>query len=108
MNEYFHDYKERWVAALRSGDYLQGQCRLRYADEYCCFGVLCDVAGVEWRVKPDASWVAIYEGDVGEGYLPTALAAELELPQARESVLVHMNDSGCSFDQIADYIEERL
>lgn len=47
--------KEEWVAALRSGDYLQGTGYLYSDDEdaaatscapgYCCLGVLCDVAG---------------------------------------------------------------
>ena len=45
------EVKALWLAALRSGDYTQGTGRLhtRYADdsttdEFCCLGVLCDLA----------------------------------------------------------------
>lgn len=45
------DLKEKWVAALRSGKYKQGELRLRHKsdrdgepDRFCCLGVLCDVS----------------------------------------------------------------
>lgn len=40
------EYKERrarWVAALRSGDYEQGQFSLCSKNRYCCLGVACEV-----------------------------------------------------------------
>lgn len=36
------------VSALRSGKYKQGRSFLRLADDYCCLGVACDVAGESW------------------------------------------------------------
>lgn len=41
-------FKEKWVAALRSGKYKQGKDFLYNKDEdtYCCLGVACKVAGV--------------------------------------------------------------
>jgi len=45
----------QWTAALRSGEYKQGQGMLRNdGGDYCCLGVLCDLArkaGVlgEWQ-----------------------------------------------------------
>lgn len=42
------DVKARWLSALRSGDYQQGTGSLRLtqygAEEWCCLGVLCDIA----------------------------------------------------------------
>lgn len=43
----------RWVAALRSGNYQQGQRVLRDENNgYCCLGVLCDLVkdevGLKW------------------------------------------------------------
>lgn len=43
------EIKDRWTAALRSGDYKQGQgalCAVQEGqpDEFCCLGVLCDLA----------------------------------------------------------------
>lgn len=52
--------KEKWVAALRSGEYKQGTGRLHtlvgssggYSpeDKFCCLGVLCDLAFKEGKV----------------------------------------------------------
>lgn len=46
------DVKEKWIAALRSGDYLQSTGRLKRDEEgrgkkvsYCCLGVLCELHG---------------------------------------------------------------
>lgn len=33
-----------WVDRLRSGEYEQGQGRLRIDDRFCCLGVLCEIA----------------------------------------------------------------
>ena len=38
------EVKQQWVTALRSGEYAQGNGHLRKDDEYCCLGVLCDIA----------------------------------------------------------------
>ena len=43
------DIKEKWVAALRSGEYTQGHGKLYNPPEntYCCLGVLCDLYAKE-------------------------------------------------------------
>lgn len=60
------EIKAKWVAALRSGDYKQGTGVLRSEwDEYCCLGVLCDIAekeGVPMIVVEPAA-----DGDVSDG-----------------------------------------
>ena len=39
------EIQAEWVAALRSGEYKQGTGVLRSeANEFCCLGVLCDLA----------------------------------------------------------------
>lgn len=35
---------DKWVKALRSGDYKQGRGLLCENDKFCCLGVLCDIA----------------------------------------------------------------
>jgi hypothetical protein len=38
------EIKTKWINALRSGDYEQGQGALKNPDgQYCCLGVLCDL-----------------------------------------------------------------
>jgi len=51
------DLKPKWLAALRSGEYEQGQRKLRKNDKYCCLGVLCDI-------MPEIGWDAVpYPGE---------------------------------------------
>lgn len=41
---------DKWVVALRSGEYKQGMGLLKKADKFCCLGVLCDISGLgNWR-----------------------------------------------------------
>lgn len=44
---------EKWVAALRSGEYKQGKGVLHNQDTntYCCLGVLCDLFVKEKNIK---------------------------------------------------------
>ena len=97
------ELKAKWVAALRSGEYRQGKRLLHDEDHntYCCLGVLCALIG---KQSADRHMVShkfarsigcrIYNDDKGQGF-----------PLAQ---LSHMNDSGQSFAEIADYIERNL
>ena len=39
-----NELTKAWLAALRSGEFKQGRDALRKGDEWCCLGVLCEVA----------------------------------------------------------------
>jgi hypothetical protein len=107
--------KSHWVAALRSGDYKQGTKVLRtVADSYCCLGVLCNLvdpngwerSGVE--IVNHDSYAFRYKGKRVYGALPVDLQGEKHISPWVNIHLIHMNDSGSTFDQIADWIEENL
>lgn len=102
------ELKKEWLEALRSGKYKQGESRLRTKEGgYCCLGVLCDVAGLKWEYSEDwDGWVA-REGDARNPYLLGGFDLESELPPEPRQ-LWSMNDSGVSFDEIADWIEENV
>lgn len=65
--------KEQWVAALRSGDYTQGQNRLTIFDPKgnrfdCCLGVLCDLAvqAGATKVVSERAWLVLDDdGEAG-------------------------------------------
>ena len=42
-----YNVMKKWVKALRSGDYKQGRETLCTSDQYCCLGVLCELASKE-------------------------------------------------------------
>jgi len=94
------DLKAKWVAALRSGEFKQGQGVLWDGiDRFCCLGVLCKVAEIP----------------IGSVYTYPTSFMPLGLTRAQTSVcgggaesFVAMNDSGVTFPEIADYIEREL
>lgn len=120
------EVKAKWIAALRSGDYVQGQGALRRGDKYCCLGVLCDLKlredGQEWFHRPG---ISTYEIRV-EGEDPYCENAELpdyiqEWAGLENAVgwftksigdydsLIGLNDDAhYTFEQIADVIEEQF
>jgi hypothetical protein len=96
------EVKEKWVAALRSGDYEQGKSHLRENGKYCCLGVLCNT------VNPDG-WKGdffVYKGEEDRNYLPSNFLEEVGLEFVAERKLAYSNDQGATFDEIADQIEK--
>lgn len=74
------EVKKKWTEALRSGKYDQGVGQLRDKhDNYCCLGVLCQVAAEEGVIPPAKVQVGspdyFYggEGDDRSGVLPLAV-----------------------------------
>ena len=98
------DVKQKWVAALRSGQYKQGRGRLRQEDKYCCLGVLCDLS-------PIGTWESVESGIVYFGadvLTPNAVDEWACLYGSQIATLATLNDEGKSFSEIADYIEANL
>jgi hypothetical protein len=66
--------KQKWVSALRSGDYQQGRNYLRTDNGFCCLGVLCDLYikenNVEWNLANNGQ---NYEFQNKESHLPSSV-----------------------------------
>lgn len=59
------DLRDRWAAALRSGEYQQIRTGyLSSVDGDCCLGVLCKIAGRAQDLDGDYSWIREIIGDV--------------------------------------------
>lgn len=98
------ELKQKWVDALRSGKYKQGEGLLRDKnDHYCCLGVLADVMGMEWCYIRGRHSV--------EGSFTTELPSEI-LPLNFQGQLIEMNDGmgvpRRRFKTIAKWIEKNL
>ena len=115
-SKFTKELKNKWLAALRSGEYKQGQdylCKINKdgSREYCCLGVLAEVS--ELYDKRDI-------GGPGEiGYVPkdhSDYNGEMLvfdnndniLSPIEQSDLASMNDQGTDFVDIANYIEENV
>lgn len=121
------EIKKRWTDALRSGKYEQGSSRLNLKDEqYCCLGVLCELAVEDNIVTKDFSneitGVIKYIENDARGESGTALppsvvwqwadleSISVEIEGRYHRSLTEINDSmvGYNFDKIADLIDEQF
>lgn len=99
------DVKDLWVAALRSGKYEQGTEQLCHNGRHCCLGVLCEIMGAE---KVYFEGTVLYDGL--EDILPVGVQVLSGLRTRRGDLhgkcLTSINDSGHSFEDIAQIIEK--
>ena len=119
------EIKTKWIKALRSGEYKQGEKYLNQDNKFCCLGILCDIFAKE--KDNDAKWYSDEEWDQGgtppeamygsRYYLPPEVCEWADIktdPQVKRSLghfnlLTDLNDgtSGCTrktFNEIADLI----
>ena len=105
------ELKKIWLKALRSGKYRQTRSSLRTHEGYCCLGVLAEVSGDFASHKYEYSYnYKFFHKDYGQAHdASTTCLPEEYLPSPLQNVLITMNDiHGCSFEEIADFIEEYL
>lgn len=103
--------KDKWVKALRSGKYKQGNSHLYnvHTDTYCCLGVLAVVCNPKVPMKE----IKLHLSGVA---MPSLVFQEKhDLDKNKNTIhgstaeyLADMNDRGDSFEEIADYIEKNL
>lgn len=104
------EFKDKWIAALRSGKYEQGKSALESNGKFCCLGVACRVVEVETYVVDEMT------GQLNElEYIPDNEAIPRFIIGATETAafLSTMNDGDGivppkSFSEISDYIEANL
>lgn len=107
---------EKWVAALRSGEYKQGRTQLKWGDTYCCLGVLCEISGKDYDDYADniteevRRWAGMNSRD---GELPKDYKTKTDKGHFKYTrFLWRLNDvtnskgKSWSFKQIANIIEK--
>lgn len=107
--------KKKWLKALRSGRYEQGQGQLKTpSDKFCCLGVLCDILDPDYW---DSADYFVADGVLPEKFLEKADFNDGEPyeehytrdPEATQDQLITLNDvDQKSFKEIADWIEKHL
>lgn len=107
--------KQQWVAALRSGEYKQGQGLLHYHDggddRMCCLGVLSHLAYQAEVCDREVDEYGEFTYSGSNNYLPYRVVDWAGLNTHNPGVLeepknlANLNDAGFTFDQIADLIE---
>lgn len=117
--------KQRWLEALRSGEYKQTTENLRDINGFCCLGVLCDLyakeRGTDWVQLIDSyelygeiqllplsvqKWAGL-NTNVG-GMVDFECEAD-GVMHVKSETLPEINDSwNKNFNEIADLIEAQL
>jgi hypothetical protein len=104
------ELKERWVAALRSGDYPQTQNELCNSEGYCCLGVLCDIVdNTKWKNSEDG--VISYDfGDSQHNEFPAIRwLVNVSLGYVTAQYLSTLNDEKhYDFHDIAQWITDNV
>ena len=138
LNKMNPQVKEKWIDALRSGKYEQGSERLRGVNGYCCLGVLCDLYAQEHNKEWDFRGYDEYSEEVNprpmdywyfeeqSEFLPESVKKWAGLSTSNPNVKVdvtddddeedwfyfdeiaNLNDSGYSFIQLSEIIQEQL
>jgi len=108
--KFTQEVKDRWTAALRSGNYEQCARTLKrnaghdhVEPAYCCLGVLAEINNLEVQ-----SWAGllVVEPIAAVGVRRTLVEG---LSMETQSILSVMNDSNDQdFNQIADWIERSV
>lgn len=106
------EFKAKWVKALRSGRYKQGTGKLRKRKDgklqYCCLGVACNlIDNKRWKPLLDN----FNFGSIMSGQGPTEFSYNNLISGLRPSevsILMNLNDTDQSFNDIADWIEANL
>lgn len=115
--------RAKWVAALRSAEFEQGQAELRSdSGAYCCLGVACELAAREGVISPWSAgngyegeymvpvtavmdWLGLRD-DCGETRKEHRAGAYSDGDPKMSGALTELNDSGeWTFGRIADLID---
>jgi hypothetical protein len=117
------EVKQKWVKALRSGQYKKGTGSLRTGSihqdgEYCCLGVLCDIYAKEqtigWNYNSILNSTEYLPSKVAEwawldSYDPTI---KVSIPENQEEAIFSLSSINdlhdYNFNKIADLIEQKL
>lgn len=127
------ELKQKWVAALRSGDYKQTTGVLKRPSGFCCLGVLLDVSEIGYweddTIFESSTYLIGEDGDIEEldadlGSFATQLGLGSKIGQTAadliddhsvggestiEEALIVMNDEErWSFESIANWIEANV
>lgn len=115
---------QKWIEALRSGEFQQTRLILRDTHGYCCLGVLTELYRTEtkqgiWVKEKKLFQFLTVDGESYESILPLEVKKCINIPQSSGKVdlphlkdrngcitsLAHLKDQGFTFNQIADIIE---
>jgi|SRR5882672_319468 len=104
------EVRTAWAFALESGEYPQGKLYLNNNDQFCCLGVLCELAVKAGMTERGTEILVRYEdkngyGDASTQYAPTGVRMWAGLSSSEQQRLTVANDFyNKSFSEIAEMV----
>ena len=99
--------KGKWIGEIRGTKYRQGKNYLRQKDRYCCLGVLCDIMdNSKWEISSKVNNRYSY-GNYTD-VLDYRIRKQAGISFLQMLLLMKMNDSGKTFEEIAKVIETQF
>mgnify|MGYP001614085498 FL=1 len=100
------EFKDRWIKALRNGEYTQWRGNLRYGNSFCCLGVACDISALgRWSGEE----FKCADGEFSLISVPRLVREAINLDMSVNYSLAKKNDSGkWDFKRIARWISRYL
>lgn len=102
------EFAEKWIEALRSGDYKKGRGRLynESKNNYCCLGVACSILGIENELLKEYSVTSdIFIRDLE---LKKVFPEELTDSNLMGELIVLNDIEMYSFDKISKWIKRNV
>ena len=98
-----------WAGYLRTSGLQQGTARLRTGDEYCCLGVLADLAHPgDWCITSKENTIRHVFYLRGYSTLLYGVGEKLGVGFRDQGELAFINDHESNFNKVIRYIEEKL
>lgn len=109
-------FAEKWITALRSGDYEQGKSALKSENKYCCLGVACAINGftelgkAQFIAPNNTFGITANNGTKDINKIIKSIPKLLIGNEKNHFVelVTDMNDNDKSFEEIADWIEQNV
>ncbi len=110
------EFAQKWVDALKSGKYPQGEGYLENDyGQYCCLGVACRMNHPKVDLRHKFFIDASKDSKKNKEYITKSLERSMpallrgvDVDQSFVQKVSKMNDDGYSFDEIADWIENNV
>ena len=102
----------KWIEALESGSYPQGNGNLKKDGKYCCLGVACEIFKDDLGIKEDViESLSVFDNE-SCALPPQKVVTHLNLlsqygdGKNKQPSLVNLNDHDTSFKEIAQLLRK--
>lgn len=113
-NKLPEEFKNKWVAALQSGEYKQTTGKLGSVEEgFCCLGLACHISGLKfnsraWSIKSVQRCAGKIKKITGVSKIPSVIRGDYNENKIVKELMSMNDDDNQTFFEIGEWIKENL